>query len=137
MYAMETYLIVRNVAGIDPGIYHYHPLEHTLTNINRPPVSDEDMHFIISNSANSGQLPQVFICMTMVKERIIQKYGALSYLLAIAEAGHRGQAMYLSAAALDLACCASGTTDYERINPILGIDGMNEHHVYGLMLGKV
>lgn len=133
-YPVETYLMINHVVGLEPGVYHYSGSEHSLAKIGEAVIGSLD-----EINTNYGcafrSIPHVILHMTMVKSRVIHKYGSMSYVLALIEAGHRGQNLSLSAAAHELGVCSMGGGNYDKINALLGVDGMNEHHIYGVALG--
>jgi len=51
------------------------------------------------------------------------------------EAGHRGQNIFLVAAAMGVGCCPIGAPLYEEMNKALILDGVSAHYVYGLAVG--
>jgi nitroreductase len=53
------------------------------------------------------------------------------------DAGHIGQALYLSATALDLGCCTVGAFFDEEVDHMIGVDGKNELSVYLGAIGHV
>lgn len=132
-YPIETYLLVHNLEGFESGLYHYSSVNHAVALIKKmsPDLESLGKDFL----PQIDILPQVLLFMTMVKSRCIQKYGSLIYMLSLVESGHRGQNIYLCAAACNMGVCAAGFSEYKRINRLLGLDGQNEHYIYGLALG--
>jgi len=134
-YPIETYILVNNMADLASGVYHYSAIRHDITKISKNTFSSEETeHFF---SANFESPPSFIVVMTMVKSKCVKKYGSLSYSLALTESGHRGQNIYLASAALKLGCCPIGFVDYICVNSVLGIDGVNEHWIYSIAIGKI
>lgn len=136
LFPIEIYLIVHSVEGLEPGVYHYHAGKHVIVKLHDRTLTTDEFHHLFRSHEEVAARPPVVACMTMVKERAILKYGALSYLTSLVEAGHRGQTLYLAAAARGLACGSYITPEYDAINAFLGIDGMNEHYMYAVAAGK-
>lgn len=134
-YPIETYVLVQNIAGLERGIYHYDPRKHAVTKMPVDALSDDVVKKIFFETVDIKGAPQCVVVMTMVKERIIQTYGARAYYLALVEAGHRGQLLYQGAAMNKLGCCACGRVDYDDLHSRLSLDGTNEHYVYSVLLG--
>ncbi len=132
-YPIETYLLANKVSGLEPGVYHYKTVTHEIAKINGHSLNLEEVNNNYGCSFET--LPHVVLHMTMVKSRTIHKYGSLCYILSLLEAGHRGQNLCLCAAACDVGVRPMGGGKYEKINAMLDIDGMNEHHIYGLAIG--
>jgi len=134
-YPIENYLLVHNVQGLKRGVYHYSSVEHAMARIGDSPdrlVEEINRDY----GCDFESIPPVILHMTLVKSRCIHKYGSLIYLVYPMEAGHRGQNLYLSAAALGLGVCGMGGGNYQIINSMLGIDGVAEHHIYGIAIGE-
>lgn len=133
-FPIETYLLIKNVKDLASGLYHYKSTNHSITFLDTfENGGDEVCNDFLPELAVQ---PAIFILMTMVKSRTMQKYGTLSYYLSLVESGHRGQNIYLAAAALGLGCRAFGYNDYDKLNQLLGVDGANEHYIYGLGIGS-
>ncbi len=134
LYPIETYLLVIDVEGLKSGVYHYSATEHSIARI-----SDAVFDIVSLNSDFGTEfttLPQALVLMTMVKSRCVYKYGSLSYTLVLLEAGHRGQNICLAAAANKIGVCPMGGANYTVVNKMLGVDGVNEHYIYSLAIGK-
>ena len=69
-------------------------------------------------------------------ERDSIEYGNLSYKIAILEAEHIGQNIYLVSEALGLKCCAHGDFNKDLIHSLLDIDGVTETVFYALSVGN-
>lgn len=132
-YPIETYLYLDNVAGKEAGIYHYSTRRHSIALLKPLRLPLPEVNEIFGCAFES--MPHMLTLMTMVKSRTIHKYGAFSSILCLIEAGHRGQNMCLSAAAHDLGACPMGGGDYAFVNDMLGVDGSNEHWIYGIAAG--
>lgn len=133
-YPIETYLIVNKVSDLEAGLYHYATVDHSIAKIKESDeCSLQEVNQLYGCSFDS--VPPVILHMTMVKSRTIHKYGSLAYVLSLSESGYRGQNIYLAASAFDLGVCAMGGGNYEKINQLLGVDGVNEHHIHGVAIG--
>jgi SagB-type dehydrogenase family enzyme len=135
-YPIEMYVLALNVGELESGSYHYNAKEHKLEVLGthtreKLQVDAQNLFgypFVVGAAA--------FLCLTFVKSRSIQKYGAAAYKLGMLEAGHIGQNAYLASGALGIGCCGLGGGDGKEMYKLLGIDGGGEHFVYGLMLGR-
>jgi len=126
--SMEIYLVVNNVEGLDQGIYHYAVAKHSLEELKSGNFSSD----IISagdEQALLGDAAVTFV-ITSVFGRITQKYGERGFRYAYMEAGHVSQNIYLQSVSLGLgSVCAGGFID-EKINKLIGIDGIEEAAIY-------
>lgn len=135
-HEFETYLVVRNIQGLEPGAYHYLPLEHSVEFLH--PIENIDQ--IISDSL-SGQVwaakANVVFYYSMVSYRAEWRYGIYAHRIALVDAGHVGQNLYLACTGLGLGCCAIGAFSHELSNKIFGLDGEEEYIVYTFPVGTI
>ncbi len=120
-YPLELYLIALNTE-LPRGIYHY--------NVKKDYV--EQIHLIHSFSSliYFNQLwPKNGSChviITSVFNRTIDKYGNRGYRYILMEAGHMTQNLSLVCEALSLGGCIIGGFIEDKLNKLLGIDGVHE-----------
>ena len=135
-HQFETYLIVRNVEGLQPGAYHYLPMEHALEFLH--PV--EDMDAAISETL-SGQVwaakANVVFYWSMVAYRVEWRYGIYAHRVAMIDVGHVGQNLYTAATGLGLGCCAIAAFRHEKCCEMFDLDGEGEYIVYTVPVGTV
>ncbi|OGG77762.1 hypothetical protein A3B35_03160 [Candidatus Kaiserbacteria bacterium RIFCSPLOWO2_01_FULL_54_24] len=134
-YPIEAYLIFfRDTDAIAAGVYHYNAREHGLDVLWERPFSSVDIADLFAYAWVSKAVGAIVL--TAVFERSRMKYGERAYRLALIEAGHIGQNVYLSAEALGLGCCGlSGTFD-AQVEKLLDVDGVTESVVYALAIGR-
>lgn len=135
LYPIETYAVVHNVAGVEPGVYHYSAEHHALDQVR----AGDFRGYVVEHGLNQQFLGEcsVVVYLTMIFQRMRFKYGERSYRYGVIEAGHLGQNLYLAATSLGLGACAVGAYDDQGINELLAIDGSEEVSVYLLSLGRV
>ena len=135
-HEFETYLLVRHVEGLEPGAYHYLPLEHALEFLH--PVSNiEDA---ITNSLDEqkwAEKANVVFYWTMVPYRAEWRYGIYAHRVAMIDVGHIGQNLYLACTGAGLGTCAIGAFSHEVCNELFGLDGEEEYVVYTAPVGTV
>lgn len=135
-YPIETYIEVVSIEGLPTGLYHYASVDHSVALIGKNVISgaeDIKANYFVELEND----PSAVIYMTSVKSRYIKKYGSVGYKLCFLEAGHRGQNIALLAAANNLGVRSMGGGNNEFINKILGVDGVNEHYIYKMVVGPV
>lgn len=129
LHPVEAYLLVQRVAGIEPGLYHYHPVEHALEPI-RSMQSDE-LHKL-AQLCLSGQhyfaQAHVVIALAARFGRNFWKYRnhAKAYRAVILNAGHLSQTLYLAATELGLAAFVTAGVNEVQIEQAFGLDAMTE-----------
>lgn len=133
LFPTETYIGVRAVQGIEPGIYHYQPGRHALALVRRGDHTGPLMRAALEQEmvAKAGAV----IVLTSLFDRVAFKYKDRAYRYALVEAGHIGQNLYLTAEALRLGCCGIGAFFDDDVNALVGVDGLKEATVYMLVVG--
>lgn len=132
-YPIELYLLSLN-SEIAQGVYHYDVSADVLSRLPILNVRNVYSQLITANKVIEN--PQICILLSFIKSRSVHKYATMAYKLALLEAGHIGQNVYLTSAATNIGCCALGLGDVRHINKSLNLDGVNESVIYGLVLGK-
>ncbi|HOP26138.1 MAG TPA: SagB/ThcOx family dehydrogenase [Candidatus Sabulitectum sp.] len=135
-HPFETYLAVNRVEGLEPGIYRYSPLRHSLLY-----SGSVDGLGIRLTEASAGQgfvgaAPVVFIwsCRPYLGE---WRYMGESHKVMLIDAGHVCQNLYLAAEALGLGTVAIGAYSQELMDDLLQLDGEDEFVVYCAPVGRV
>lgn len=131
-HPIEAYVVVRRVASLSPGLYHYRPDIHALERLSsiRPKLDRW-----------CGYQPWIGHCaalvlMTATVARSMWRYQfSRAYRVLTLEAGHLGQTFCLAATHLGLAPFVTAALDDELIEHALGIDGMSETVVYATGVG--
>ena len=124
LYPVEIYLIVSNVDGLDPGLYHYLPVDTSLELIKQESF-DSLLHIASFEQKAVGSSP-ISLILTARFNRSTVKYADRGYRYAYMEAGAICQNIYLQATALGLGTVAVGAFNDDRINDLLATDGINE-----------
>lgn len=134
-HALETYILVNNVKGLEKGLYRFLPIEHKLVEV--------DMGKDIADRVMRGCLDQPFVktsavtfIWTAVPYRMSWRYGQRGYRYLHLDAGHACQNLYLGAGSVGCGVCAIAAFLDEEINPVIGVDGENEFVIYVATLGK-
>lgn len=134
LYPLELYLHTTHVSELEPGLYHFDPLRHELRFLR---YGDESRR--ISEALVQRHLAvdaSVLVFMTAVFERSIFKYGDRGYRFALIEAGHVGQNLALTAAAMGLACLTVGGYSDRQVDDLLGLDGLTHSTIYLAAIGE-
>ena len=128
----EAYVFARNVAGLEPGVYHYSALEHSLARV--ADLQDGDITDLIGGQEWGDDKPcLILLCAHL--ERTMWKYeDANAYRVVMIEAGHIGQNIMLVATENRLTACPTAALDHARARAILGLDDITQSPVYALTL---
>ena len=141
-HSFETYFIVQNVQGLEPGLYHYLPLE----NIGEKRVSIEfiknieDSKSVITEML-AGQKwassAPVVVFLSCVAYRAEWRYSHMAHRVMLIDLGHVGQNWMLSTTALGLGSCCFAAFDQKICDEVLSLDGFEEYTVYACSIGKI
>ena len=134
LFPVETYVLAFRVDDLEPGLYHYAPLDDRLERVSALP----DRRTVIADVLAPGladTTPPVILAMTAVLPRVQAKYGERGYRFSLLEAGHIGQNLSLLAAGLGLAGnCIGGFCD-DEVNRLLGLPAPDEVALYLFLAG--
>lgn len=135
LYPVETYVVPRCIASLDPGIYHLNVLHNCLELLRRGSFERALTDAALGQSM-IAEAALTFVW-TAVVNRSKRKYRERAYRYIYMDAGHIGQNLYLSATALGLGCCTIGAFFDDQVNAILGLDGFQETAIYMGVVGAV
>lgn len=129
----EAYVLVRNVEGLPPGIYHYSAKQHSLECRMAGPVPS--FCELVGGQEWADTMPcMVLLCAKM--DRTMWKYAdANAYRVVMIEAGHIGQNVMLAATHHGLTACPTAALRHSWISELLGCENPTHAPVYALTLG--
>jgi len=131
-YPLETYLLVGDVEGLEPGIYHYYYSTHSLERI-----KEQDIRNRLSQAALGQRMIErapINIVIAADYGRTTGSYGQRGIRYVHMEVGHVGQNISLQAVALNLGTVMIGAFEDKQVKEILGIE---EEPLYIIPIGKV
>jgi SagB-type dehydrogenase family enzyme len=140
-HALECYVFVNNVTGLEQGIYHYLALEHSLEFLGGLEHQAECLTEAFGGQAFFGSASACFVY-TAVPYRMEWRYNEKAQKNTLLEAGHACQNLYLACEALGLGTCAIGEYHQEEADALLGLDTASsspydsEFVVYAASVGK-
>lgn len=129
LHPTEAYLLVQNVEGVQPGLYHYHPIDHALEPLAEIAAADTAaLALRIVAGQRHFMNAQVLIVLASRFRRTFWKYRnhAKAYRAVILDAGHLSQMLYLSATERGLAAFITAAVNERDIEAIFGLDPMLE-----------
>jgi len=135
-HPFETYLIVRKIDGLRPGVYHYLPMDHELEFLHQ--VDDLDNKISDSLCEQSwAAKANVLFYWSVVPYRAEWRYGINAHRTALMDAGHMAENLYLACTGIGLGTCAIASFSDELCNQMLTLDGEEEYMVYAMPVGTV
>lgn len=129
LHPVEAYLLVQNVDGLAPGLYHYHPLEHALLQLPSPAAGEMAR---LACTALSGQdwfagAPAMIVLAPRF-ERCFWKYRnhSKAYRAVLFDVGHLSQMLYLCATEAGLGAFVTAAINEADLDQALGLDGIQQ-----------
>ena len=128
LHATEAYLIVQNVEGIAPGLYHYHPVDHALEPLPGPDTSLAEFAKLALAGQHWFSNAPVLVVLAPRFARSFWKYRhhAKAYRALILDSGHLSQTLYLSATDLGLGAFVTSAINEIDIEQAFGMDPLEE-----------
>lgn len=134
-HALETYLCVLRVEGLEPAIYRYLPLEHQLLFEFAEDRMAQKMVAAAFGQPCPGQAAVTFIW-TAIPYRMEWRYDLAAHKVIAIDAGHVCQNLYLACEAIGAGTCAIAAYDQEALDTLLRIDGKEKFAVYLAPVGR-
>ncbi|WP_293353287.1 MULTISPECIES: PatA/PatG family cyanobactin maturation protease [unclassified Microcoleus] len=137
MYELEIYPVIRLCQGLNPGLYHYDPLNHQLEQIL------ESQEYIFATlgydfpAQSVSTSPQVLFVITARFGRLFRRYRSVGYALIIKHIGVLQQNFYLVATNMGLAPYALGVGNSDTFGRVTGLDYVEESAVGEFALGSL
>lgn len=129
LHPTEAYLLVQNVEGVKPGLYHYHPIDHALEPLGDVPgTGSPALALRIVAGQRHFMKAHVLIVLASRFRRTFWKYRnhAKAFRAVILDAGHLSQMLYLAATERGLAAFITAAVNERDIEEIFGLDPMLE-----------
>lgn len=135
-HALETYLLVQNVRGLEAGVYRYLPLEHQLLVVSASQSLAERIVPATLGQRFIATAPVVFVW-TTIPYRMEWRYGIAAHRVIAMDVGHACQNLYLAVTAIGAGTCAVAAYHQELMDELVGVDGEDEYVIYLAPVGKV
>lgn len=129
LHPIEVYPLVRDVDGMDPGLYHYSVRDHALellSALEQPEVEELAFDFVAGQAY--FQPAHVLFVMTGRFDRSFWKYRdhPRAYAVLLMDAGHLSQTFYLVCTELGLGAFVTAAVNGANIEERLALDGFRE-----------
>jgi len=135
-HALETYLCVLNIEGLDQGFYRYLPVEHQLLFEFHEEQAAEKITEASFNQSFTGSAAVTFIW-TAIAYRMEWRYSIAAHKVIALDAGHVCQNLYLACEAIGAGTCAIAAYNQELMDQLLRLDGKDEFTIYLAPVGKI
>ena len=134
-HPIETYLLVNNVEGLQPGLYRFLALEHKLVEVNLDSSLLDEVVKLTWNQQFVRKCAVVFFWVGIVS-RTAWRYSYGAYRVLLLDAGHVCQNLYLAAEVVDAGACAIGAFVSAGLGRLFGLIEDEEIVLYVASLGK-
>jgi SagB-type dehydrogenase family enzyme len=137
IYELELYPVVRNVAGLKAGMYHYDSFDHALRLV--AAADSKAVSQLMKPAAatlTGGAEPQILIVMAARAGRIMWTYEQIGYAAILKDVGVLMQTIYLAATAMGLGACAQGFSDTAAFVAATRVDELQECSVGAIIVGS-
>ncbi len=135
-HSFETYLLIRNVEVIEPGLYRYLPLQHEIVFLAEVKDMERKISMACFGQQFTGMGAVTFVWAT-IPYRMEWRYGPLAHRVILMDVGHVCQNLYLACEAIGAGTCGVAAYDQQEVDQLIGVDGEEEFAVYLAPVGKV
>jgi SagB-type dehydrogenase family enzyme len=134
LYPLELYAIVRDVVGLEAGVYHYTPVTHGVEQLRDVLVPRALQEYLFMGQPLVTRAGVVIVIAAAVA-RLLTKYGDRGYRYMLFEAGHVAQNVNLAATAIGVGTCNLGGFFDLELGGLLGLDEDAEIALYAVAAG--
>lgn len=134
LYPIEIYLVANRVKELEPGVYHYSVLDHSLELLKKGSFQKEAV-FSCAGQEEAGRAAVVFI-FTGIPARSTKKYDVRGWRYIYLETGYISQNIYLETVSLGLVSTAMGAFYDDEISKLIGIDNRKEVPLHTHVVGR-
>ena len=135
-HALETYLCVSRVDGLEPAVYRYLPLEHELLLESQAPNLRQQLAAATFGQSFVGNAAVAFVW-TTIPYRMEWRYGLAAHKVIALDAGHVCQNLYLACESIGAGTCAVAAYHQQLMDRLIGVDGNDEFVIYLAPVGKL
>lgn len=135
-HPFETYLIVRQVENLSPGIYRYLPISHEIIGEHAPVDLADRLNLAVLGQSFCSQAAVMF-AWSCLPYRGEWRYVTHAHKVMLIDAGHMAQNLYLACESIGCGTCAIGAYNQKAIDDLIGLDGNDEFIVYLAPVGHL
>lgn len=128
-HPIEAYVLAWNVDGVKAGVYHYDSDARELVDL-RTPISAGDIPPLLAQQTYFAAAGAAVILCPVFARSMWRYAHSRAYRAVLIDAGHLGQTFCLVATALGLAPFTTMAFSEEKLEGVLGLDGVRECPLY-------
>ena len=143
-HEFECYMLIQNVEGLEDGSYHYLPMGHRIEMLHKKAeieaAEGKEVREIINATLNGqswASKANVVFYYSMVAYRAEWRYGIHAHRVALIDAGHITENLYIACCSAGLGTCAIGALASELCDRVFELDGVEEFAFYAASVGTI
>ena len=137
MHPYETYLLVKSIEGLEPGLYRYLAIEHKLLILDTDKSDLSEKIVDVCHGQEFIGIAAVVFIWAVRPYRLEYRYGEDSLKDILMGVGHICQNLYLACEAIGAGTCAIVAYNQDKLDKFIGVDGENEIALYLAPVGKI
>ncbi|MBP7842718.1 SagB/ThcOx family dehydrogenase [Candidatus Woesebacteria bacterium] len=134
-YPFSVYVVVRNVADLDAGLYVYNPKDHTLGSLGLANAGEKLIAAGVQDNSQKSPVVLALVAAPAIMQAIAPTNDPMPNINL--EAGHIGQNIYLQVEALQMATVVTGGFDKNKVAAALELDPVNQVVSYLVPFGNI
>lgn len=135
-HEFECYLALRNVTGLEDGLYHYLPMKHQIEFLGPKEELEDFISRSLCEQSWACKANAVFYY-SCVFYRAEWRYGIWAHAPILMDSGHVTENLYLAATSIGLGGCAIAAVDPSVANEAFSLDGREETVFYAMPVGRI
>lgn len=133
LYPVEIYCVAFQIAGLEPGIYHHHPVDRCLEVVRKPAALKDFESLVLTPDSRLECAGLIILAGRFMVT--MSKYRERGYRVMLLDAGHAAQNLLLTATALGIAACPIAGFLDDALGDQLGLDRAHETPLYAISFG--
>lgn len=132
LHATETYLLVQRVDGMEPGLYHYHPVQHALIGLPRRcerPLQEVARAMLSGQDWFADAAAHVVLVPRFARTYWKYRNHAKAYRALLLDVGHISQALYMAATERGMAAFVTAAINEVDTEEAFALDGVTQSPV--------
>lgn len=129
LHPIEAYLLIQHVEAMEPGLYHYHPVEHSLQplrTLGPEQAREYAAQFVARQDWFADAAVLVVLAARFARNHWKYRRHTKSFRAMVLDAGHLSQMQYLAATELGLGAFITAAINEGDIEDAFGLDPMEE-----------
>jgi SagB-type dehydrogenase family enzyme len=129
----ESFVIARNVAGLNTGVYHYAAIDHTLGLVEEGPLPR--FADLLGGQDWADSMPVLIILVASLNRTAWKYQDPNAYRVVLIEAGHIAQNIMLACTQAELTACPTAALSHSSIRKLLRLESLADAPLYAMAIG--